>query len=98
MISREESVECPWCGNKEELGVWNDYTYMQCTSREMRRAFTELTREKAFTRKAKTFYLCIKCNKWVRGSQLWIVDTDNPELKKLGREPIFCVFERDHNN
>jgi hypothetical protein len=68
------------------LGEWNDLTYSKCTNREMKRAFTQLTSEKAFLRKSDTFYLCPKCEKWSRGSQLSIVDTTDPKLLRLGRE------------
>jgi hypothetical protein len=68
------------------LGEWNDLTYSKCTNREMKRALTQLTSEKAFLRKSDTFYLCPKCEKWSRGSQLSIVDTTDPKLLRLGRE------------
>ena len=95
MISREEKVECPWCGETKTLGEWNDNTYKRCTSREMRRAFTPLTQERAFTRKADTFYLCVNCNRWSRGSQLKIVNTDDKKLLKLGGEPLVSTPERE---
>lgn len=88
MISRNEKVMCSWCGKTSRLGEWNDLTYSKCTNREMKRAFTQLTSEKAFLRKSDTFYMCPSCNKWSRGSQLSIVDTDDKKLLKLGREPV----------
>lgn len=84
MISRDEMVECSWCGEKATLGEWNDLTYSKCTNREMKRAFTPLTSEKAFLRKSDTFYLCPKCNAWSRGCNLSIVDTDDKKLLSLG--------------
>lgn len=87
MIDIHEKVRCGWCGKDSSLGEWNDLTYSKCTNREMKRAFTKLTDEKAFLHKSDTFYMCPKCNKWSRGSQLRIVDSDNPKLKKLGGEP-----------
>jgi hypothetical protein len=53
----------------------------------MKRAFTELTKEKAFLYKSDTFYKCPKCGKWLRGCQLAIVDTTDEKLLKLGRKP-----------
>lgn len=88
MINRSEHVRCGWCMRTSALGEWNDLTYSKCTNREMKRAFTQLTQEKAFMRKSDTFYICPKCNKWSRGSQLAIVDTTNEKLLRLGREPI----------
>lgn len=88
MISRKEQVMCSWCGNKSQLGEWNDLTYSKCTNREMKRAFTQLTDERAFLKKSDTFYICPVCKKWSRGSQLRIVDTEDKKLLKLGREPV----------
>lgn len=88
MISVEEDIKCPWCGAVEKLGVWNDLTYSRCTNREMKRAFTKLTEEKAFLRKSDTYYICPVCSKWSRGSQLSIVNTNNPKLLRLGGELV----------
>ena len=91
MISRDVDIKCPWCGSISKLGEWNDLTYSKCINREMKRAFTELTLERAFTKKANTFYVCGKCEKWSRGSQLLIVNTDDEKLLKLGGEPIIII-------
>jgi len=87
MIDKKEHIRCGWCSKISTLGEWNDLTYSKCVNREMKRAFTELTQEKAFLHKSNTFYMCPKCKTWSRGSQLAIVDTDNEKLLKLGREP-----------
>lgn len=87
-ISRNEDVRCPRCFKHSKLGEWNDLTYSKCSNREMKRAFTLLTEEKAFFRKSDTFYLCPKCGQWSRGSQLAIINTDNKRLLKLGRERV----------
>lgn len=97
MISRAEKIQCPWCMKISTLGEWNDATYAKCTSREMRRAFTNLSNEKAFTRKADTFYLCTKCNNWSRGCQLRIVGTENKALKKLGGEALFKTHSKSED-
>ena len=88
MIKRSEHVRCGWCGKISTLGEWNDLTYSKCTNREMKRAFTLLSEERAFLRKSDTFYMCPKCEKWSRGSQLSIVDTEDKKLLRLGREPV----------
>lgn len=94
-ISKQESIRCGWCGEKSKLGEWNDLTYSKCTNREMKRAFTNLTDSKAFLRKSDTFYICPKCSKWSRGSQLSIVDTDNPLLLKLGGESAINTINKE---
>ena len=85
-ISKNEHVKCSRCGKVSTLGQWNDLTYSRCVNREMRRAFTPLTEEKAFTRSADSFYECPECHEWNRGNHLSIVDTENSELLKLGGE------------
>jgi len=87
MLDGNLIVRCGWCGEGNKLIEWNDLTFSKCVNREMKRAFTPLTDKKAFSEKSNTFYLCPKCNKWSRGSQLSI-DTDDAELRKLGGKSI----------
>lgn len=87
MIKDTETIVCPRCGKKHSLSEWENLTYAQCTSREMKRAYIKLSTERAYREKTNTFYLCPSCNKWSRGSQL-IIESDDPELAKLGRKPI----------
>ena len=91
MINTTEMIQCPWCINKTSLGEWDANTFKQCVTREMRRSYINLTKNRAFERRSDTFYLCPICGKWSRGCQLKIVDTDNEELKKLGGEPIILT-------
>lgn len=87
-IDRKEKVRCNWCFKVSTIAEWNDLTYSKCTNREMKRDFTPLSDSKAFLRNSDTFYICPCCNKWSRGSQLKIVDTDNKALLKLGGESV----------
>lgn len=87
-IGKQEKVLCGWCYKTSTLGEWDDLTYSKCTNREMKRAYTRLTEEKAFLRKSDTFYVCPVCGKWSRGSQLKIVDTNDKRLLKLGGEQV----------
>ena len=96
MESRSEHIKCGWCMKISTLGEWNDLTYSKCTNREMKRAFTKLTEEKAFYRKSDTYYICPKCNKWSRGSQLSVVDTLDDKLIKLGGEPVMNRLSSDN--
>lgn len=97
MINRTEDIKCPRCNKESKLGEWNDITYKRCTNREMRRAFTQLTEERAFLRKSDTFYLCPKCKVWSRGSQLKIVNTTNEKLLRLGGEPVIVSIDGENN-
>lgn len=93
MIKKDENIQCGWCEGKDSAEKWNTYTYNQCKSREQRRAFTQIYKERTFTRAANTFYRCPLCGMWSRGSQLAIVDTDDIKLLKLGREPVIQEVE-----
>lgn len=89
MINLTERVRCPWCYKVHTVEEWDNNTYAQCTNRQMKRAYTHLTNEKAFKRVSDTqdsFFLCPSCNKWSRGSQLAIVDTKDENLLKLGND------------
>lgn len=92
MLSRNLDVKCSWCGDISTLGEWNDDTYSKCTNREMKRAFVPLTEKRAFVRKTDSFYICPKCKRWSRGSQLRIVHTDDKSLLKLGGESALTTL------
>ena len=89
MIDKNIDIECGWCQQASRAEEWEENTYKECITREMRRAYTSIYKEKAFKRKTEAFYKCPKCNKWIRGSKLKIVNTEDENLTKLGGEPIF---------
>lgn len=91
-------VQCPWCGASNKLKDWDDYTYSHCTNREMKRAYTHLNNSKAFKRSSDTFYICKCCNKWARGSQLSIINTDDKFLRSLGGESVFIIENKDNGS
>ena len=76
MTNNNSQIRCTWCGKKSSLKQWDDLTYSQCTNREMKRAYTKLTDKKAFLYKSDTFYMCPKCKKWSRGSNLKILENE----------------------
>lgn len=91
MLDSDTKVKCGWCGEVSTVKEWDDTTFSECKSREMRRAYKHLYDEKSFYRQADTYYKCPKCQAWSRGSQLKITDTDDKRLLSLGGEPIFTV-------
>lgn len=95
MLKRDLDVRCMWCGKDSHLGTWNDETYAQCTNREMKRAFTQLTDKRAFLKKSDTFYKCPACGKWSRGCELQIVHTTDKFLLSLGREQSIKFSKED---
>ena len=93
MINKNAHIKCGWCDAVHEASVWISIAFESCTNREMKRAFLDIYNEKAFDRKNPHYYKCPSCNTWSKGSQLSIVDTDNPKLLKLGREPVMKTNE-----
>ncbi len=81
------NIKCQWCTKCSTLQEWDDNTYKECTSREMRRAYMKPDNPKAFKEATGKFYRCPKCGQWLKGSQL-VIDTDNKELSRLGGQPI----------
>lgn len=88
-INKSEHVRCPWCIKVSTLEAWENLTYSKCTNREMKRDYTHLYDSKAFSRNIEAYYMCPKCGKWSKGSQLKIVDTEYEALAKLGGESLF---------
>lgn len=93
MISKDAHIKCGWCDAVHEANIWNDLTLSNCTNREMKRAFLEIYNEKAFDRKNPHYYKCPSCGTWLKGSQLSIIDTDNIEWLRLGRENVLKTKE-----
>lgn len=98
MLNNDLDIRCPRCGKLAKLKTWNELTYSMCSTREMKRAYTQLYEKKAFKQESNAFYICPNCNQWSRGSQLKIVNTDDKELLKLGgRSILFGKDNKKHN-
>lgn len=96
-LSRNEKVRCGWCFDTSNLGEWSDLTYSECRNREMKRLFVPLTERGAFKRNSKSFYKCPKCGKWLRGSQLKIIRSNDKSLESLGGEAVQISITRREN-
>lgn len=90
MLSKDLKVKCPRCDAVSNITDWDDFSYSECLTRQMRRAYMSLLSEKAFNPQSDYAYECPKCRNWVRGSQL-IIESDDPKLKRLGRRPLTTV-------
>lgn len=90
MIGKEEILECGWCGEKSSLEEWDSLTYAGCRSREMKRSFTSLQKESAYSKGNASYYQCPKCENWSRGNQ---VVFQNPKYKRLAGQPIIESVE-----
>lgn len=94
-ISRDLEVKCGWCSRTSTLGEWDDKSYAACKNRKMKRLYIGLTNKKAFDNNDPHYYCCPKCEKWSRGSQLSIVNTEDTELLRLGGLPVFNYIKGD---
>lgn len=71
-IPDDTMIVCSWCSTPHTANEWNDLTYSQCKSRDMRRAYTPITDSKAFSGNKKSYYKCPECGQWRAGSSLKI--------------------------
>lgn len=92
-IKRQSLVQCPWCSDIEKAEVWNDGTYKECKSREMRRAFKPLFELQVWSKKSQHFYKCPSCGIWSRGNQLKLIDEEGNVVKSVGGQPILKMIK-----
>lgn len=90
-ISEDSKVKCQWCTATLEAKLWNENTFKQCSSREMRRAFKEIYRHSVWMKDSSFFYKCPNCGCWSRGSQLVLLDSKGEVVKGYGCEPVMKV-------
>ena len=69
-ISETDKIICAYCYCKSDAIEWDKLTFSKCSNREMKRSFTHLNDTKALLDKSNTYYMCPKCSKWNKGSQL----------------------------
>ena len=99
VLSKEQKIKCGWCNTVKTAKEWNDNTYAECKTRDMRRSYTPIYKESTFLVGADTFYKCPSCSLWLRGCQLAIVGTTNKRLLRLGRKPVIKeVIDNDYNS
>ena len=84
MLRNSLIIECQQCGCKSTLEDWNNKTKGMCTSREMKRQYTELTDKRVFTGEKEAYYICPSCNSWSKGDELFVYDEDGERFKSLG--------------
>lgn len=87
-INKESMIECPWCNCSNLAEKWNNLTFEQCTTREMRRAFKDIYNLKVWGSESKNFYICPECKMWIRGNQLILLDDNNQRVKEIGGRAV----------
>lgn len=97
-IGSNLDIRCPWCRKVNKLGIWDLVTFKKCVTAQMKRDYQHMSDPKAYGKDTKSYYMCPKCNKWSKGSQLKFVNTDNPFLLGLGGESIFSYDSDTANN
>lgn len=78
-VSNDVILTCPKCGREATVKEWDDNTYRQCTTRQMRRDYISLTRKKAYKESSDTYYQCLFCNDWIEG---WTFGTESEETNE----------------
>lgn len=90
-ILKDSKIKCQWCSGVERAEIWNDKTFSECTTREMRRAFKEIYRTSVWMKGSNHFYKCPNCGSWSRGSQLVLLNKSDEVVKGLGCESVLTI-------
>lgn len=96
-VKDDSMIRCQWCQGENTAKEWNDLTYSDCKSREMRRAFRNIKEPKAWEQDAKFYYRCPCCSQWLRGDQLILLDNDGEPVRGIGGSPIIQIKKRDED-
>lgn len=72
-MTKMTRLVCPWCHTENSVAEWDAKTFKACTSREMKRNYVSLEKDKAYRRGTDTYYCCPNCNEWSGGWRLSIV-------------------------
>lgn len=86
MLDANLKAICPWCLNEETLKNIDDYTYNECTNREMRREFKHMTNELAFGRGKPYYFKCPICHTWSAGYKFRVPGTKYQGENIVGKE------------
>lgn len=95
-INKDSLVECQWCNIKSKAIEWNDLTFAQCFTREMKRAFRNIYDIKVWGNNSKNFYKCPNCGMWSRGNQLILFDEAGEKTRGLGGRPIIRLTSENN--
>lgn len=90
MIPKDKGIriKCGWCSLESPIEKWEQNTFKECKTREMKRAYETIYDEKVF-RGDNYFYLCPECNTWSSGEQLRITGTKDKHLLQLGGKEVY---------
>lgn len=91
-LDKSTIILCPWCNQRSSLDNWNNTTYKQCDTEEMKRDFLPLYYRRTFNEEEKTFYMCPKCERWIKAIQLKLLST-NDKVSELGNKPLIKFDE-----
>lgn len=90
-VTEQDRVKCPWCLSDFEAISWNDNTFKECRSREMRRVFRDIYNPQVWGRSSDHYYKCPSCGMWSKGNQLILLDESGEPVKGMGGQPIVRV-------
>ena len=95
LINKQAKIRCQWCQFEFTAEKWNDTTFKECKSREMRRAFKSIFDTKRFAKDSQNFYKCPHCDMWSRGNQLILLDDNGEVIKGIGGSPVMKLTDKD---
>ena len=98
-IKGTDKVRCQWCNTDTAAKEWNDITYSECITREMKRAFKPIFDIKVWGKGSDHFYKCPKCGMWSKGNQLLLIRPDGSVQRGLGGFPVMTIRKESiHHN
>ena len=92
-IGKDEKVKCQWCEGEFSAESWNDSTYSECKSREMKRAFRPIFNRQVWGKTSQHFYKCPRCGMWSKGNQLVLLDKNGKVVRGIGGQPVMKITQ-----
>ena len=94
-VNKNSIVKCQWCTKTARAQEWNDNSYKECTSREMRRDYRDIFDIRMWYKNSTHYYKCPHCSMWSRGDQLLLLDDNGGIVRSIGCQPILQVHVHD---
>lgn len=84
-------VRCQWCGEDALASNWDDVSFKECTSREMRREYRSICEKFIWKAKADYYYKCPNCSMWSKADQLILLGKDKQIVRDALDKPISAL-------
>lgn len=91
MIKKTMKIICPWCCKDSTVEEWDNESFQACKSREMKRNYISLEKDKAYKRGTDTYYCCPKCKQWSGGWKIVLIRKEGDTDKVIICNPVTFV-------